>query len=65
MSKPIHLYTFNCNGSVSWLYSGTRSACEKYAVSRWGHIPGFVIFTTIVDGDKVRRKYGDGLTSKP
>jgi hypothetical protein len=57
MKRKINLYTINMNGKVSWMHSGTRSECEKYAIGRWGHIPGFVIFTSIDDPDKVHRKY--------
>jgi hypothetical protein len=52
-----NVWTINCSGSVSCLFSDTYAACRKYIVGRWGHWPPFAIISQIETSEKFKRKY--------
>lgn len=40
------LVTRNGNGTFTIMFEGTKRACEKFALGRWGHYPPFMAITT-------------------
>lgn len=55
--KVFNVWTLNSGGTVSCMFSGTRAACRRMILGRWGHWPPFAIISTITSESNFKRKY--------
>ena len=59
MPRRVRVITMNAFGGISIMSDFvTRTQAKKICKGRWGHIPGYVVFSSIQNEMKLKRMYG-------
>lgn len=59
MARKVRVITMNAFGGISIMSDFvTRTQAKKICKGKWGHIPAWVVFSSIQDEMKLKRLYG-------